>query len=358
MRRWLLVGLRAVAGLLVVGGGAWWWQQAGHSTPAVSAAESVPPSSSLPLTVTVAQPTQATLRETLTLTGAVVPMHEVLVTSDLNGIKVMSLLAEEGDTVREGQVLARLDTESLRYQLQQLDAQRQRSEDEFRRLDRIKQTGAVSTDQLSEKWLAFQSSLAQYNDLKLKLERAAILAPASGVIYERGVASGALLVGGEVLFRIAADGKSEVELQVPETRLSQLAQGQNGAITLAAGETLAGKVRRITPRIDPTQRTAAVRISLPDDRFYPVGVFATVTLQVAEHQGLTLPLTALLKDADGEFVWTVVDGKAQVQRIAPRFRNDMRVIVEGIPPTAAAVVSAGAFLQEGDTVNTVQSSLP
>lgn len=239
-------------------------------TPALRAADPPPPSTP-PLTITVTNPSPATLTEKLTLTGAVVPVHEVLATSDLNGVKVLALLAEEGDSVRQGQVLARLDTESLRYQLQQSDAQRQRSEEEFRRLDRIKQSGAVSTDQLSEKWLAFQSSQAQFNDLKLKLDRAAILAPADGVIYERGIASGALLVGGEVMFRIAGDGKSEVELQVPETRLSQLVRGQTGTVTLAAGETLQGTVRRITPRIDPVQRTAAVRVSLPDDRFYPVG---------------------------------------------------------------------------------------
>lgn len=326
-------------------------------TPILWAAEPPPPSTPS-LTVTVIQPAPATLAETLTLTGAVVPVHEVLATSDLNGVKVLALLAEEGDAVRQGQVLARLDTESLRYQMQQLDAQRQRSEEEFRRLDRIKQSGAVSTDQLSEKWLAFQSSQAQYNDLKLKLERAAILAPADGVIYERGIASGALLVGGEVMFRIAGNGQSEVELQVPETRLSQLARGQTGTVTLAAGEKLPGTVRRITPRVDPVQRTAAVRVSLPEDRFYPVGVFATVTLKIKEHEGLSLPLTAVAKDADGEFVWCVVNGKATVQRISSRFRDDRLALVDNITPDAQVVVRAGAFLQEGDEVSTVQDAAP
>lgn len=323
------------------------------SLPPAIAAETPP--AQLPLTVSVTRPATATLSEVLEFTGAIVPVTEVLVTSDLNGVKVLSLLAEAGNHVKAGQVLARLDTKSLRYQLQQLDAHRARSEEEFHSLDHIKQTGAVSKDQLSEKWLAFQSSQAQYNDLKLKLERAAILAPASGVIYERGIASGALLVGGEVMFRIAADGVSEVELQVPETRLSQLAVGQTGDIRLAAGESLQGKVRRITPRIDPLQRTAAVRISLPTQSFYPVGAFATVKLGVGEHQGLTLPLTALHKDTDGDFVWTIDEGQARVQRVALIFRDETHAIIEGLSPTSVVVTRAGAFLQEGDAVQTVEN---
>lgn len=353
MKAWIILAL------LLAGGGVWWWQQKPHAINApISATTMEAQASTLPLTVTVTHPVLAELSEALELTGAIVPVSEVLATSDLSGVKVLTLLAEEGDSVKQGQVLARLDTESLQYQLQQLEAQRQRSEEEFHRLDRIKQSGAVSKDELSQKWLALQSSIAQYNDLKLKLERAAILAPAHGVIYERGIASGALLVGGEVLFRIASGGLSEVEVQVPETQLSRLATGQSGTITLASGEKLEGAVRRVTPRIDPVQRTAAVRISLPSKSFYPVGAFATVKLTVGRHQGLTLPLTALQKDGDGDFIWIIDGGKARVQRITPQFRDNSRVIADDLATEWQVVATAGAFLQVGDVVQTTPGTTP
>lgn len=358
MKTWIIAVLVAITAFT-----GWWWTHSASSAATAATQTTAAPSTgvtanSTPQAVTTINPVPRTLKETLELTGAVVPVQEVLATSDLNGVKVLALLAEEGDTVKEGQVLAQLDTESLRYQLQQVDALRQRSEEEFNRLDRIKQSGAVSTDQLSEKWLAFQSSQAQFNDLKLKLERAAILAPANGVIYERGIASGALLTGGEVLFRIAGKGISEVELQVPETRLAQLARGQRGEIVMADGTRLEGTVRRISPRIHSLQRTAAVRVSLPTDKFYPIGSFATVALTIGEHAGLTLPVTALQKDSTGDFVWIVNDGKAHASRITSPFRDEQQMLVEGVSADTLVVASAGAFLQEGDNVHPVEAATP
>jgi RND family efflux transporter MFP subunit len=307
------------------------------------------------LTITTVRPVSQTLEENLTLACQTVARHDILVNSDVTGVRITVLHAEPGDDVRQGQILAELDTEGLRLQLKQLGSLRERAEEEYTRIRSMAKGGAASVDAVSEKRLALESARAQYDELALKLTRARITAPGNGRIYDRHVEAGSWVTGNEPLFRLARDAAVEAECRVPESQAIRVSKGQSVQLQLQ-GQALpvTGSVRALWPWIDPQTRTARLRVHLPDTDWRPIGEYVHGTLVVARHTGLTLPNTALQVDRDGDYVWHILDNLARRVAIVRRFHNEQFSVVEfpSIPGIADIPVAAraGAFLQEGARV--------
>jgi len=308
------------------------------------------------MTVTVAKPADDALAEYLELTGAVIPRSEIVVSTEIDNARVIELLVEEGETVKAGQVLARLDSERMRFQLEQAEAQMKRNEDQLNRIQRIKQ--AVSNQELAEKQLDLQAAKAQYDELKLQLQRAVICAPAPGILYEKNIQLGSLARTGEILFRIAGEAKTEIEVQVPESRLPRLQIGQTGELQVSGFEQpFNGSVRRIYPQIDARQRTAKVRVALASDHFLPIGAFAHLKLEIDSHRGVVLPLSAIQQDEAGNFIWVVQDEKAVRKSVDLLFRNEGRAVVSGDIVGADVIIRAGSLLREGESVRVAENIL-
>lgn len=310
--------------------------------------------------VTVAKPERNTLTEYFDLTGAVVPNVEIVVASDIADARVTELLVEEGDQVSAGQELARLDTKSLQYQLQQMGAQLKRSEDLLARFTKIKHS--ISSVDVSEKQLDYEAVKARYDDIKLKLQRATILAPAAGTLYEKTVHVGTQPNNNEPMFRIAGGGKVEIEVSVSETSLPRLRIGQTGEVYVSGFDTpFNASVRRIYPQIDSLQRTAKVRVALMPDRFIPIGTFARLKLAVGQHDGISLPTTAIQQDQGGDYVWVVQNEKVIRKPVDPLFRGNGRAIISGDISAdigeANVVVRAGSLLHEGEVVRIAEHTL-
>ena len=308
------------------------------------------------LSVTVVSPQQGAITQQLSVTGMTIPREEILVITELSGIRVKEVYADVGDVVKKGQKLAVLDGESLANQLAQLQSDYDRAADEFKRVDAIKTTGAVSRESVTQKRTAMQAAKARLEDAELNLKRSTIIAPEAGIVFERKAALGALINASEPLFRIAQKGLIEVEASVPEADLHTLKIGQNANITLTGvAEPISAKIRLIAPRIDSATRTANIRIHLPNDGAVPVGLFANATITTSEKQGVILPATAILQDSEGSFVWKLDEAKKAVRLpvTVTLYENDS-VMLDDIPTDISVIARAGAFIKEGDAVNVVE----
>jgi HlyD family secretion protein len=304
------------------------------------------------LTVTVVEAQRKTLDDNINVVGAIVPRENVVVIAELTGRRIREVYADVGDSVRKGQKLALLDSESLHIQTQGLQSEYERTRDEYGRIQTMLSSGAVSRELASQKQAAFEVARSHWEDAKLSVQRALVVAPTDGLIYQRSAAIGGLTNGNDPLFSIAKDGEVEMEASVPEAMVGRLKPSLPVALEVAGSPAREkGSVRLITPRVDSASRTAGVRIRFSREDAAPVGAFCEASITLAQVGGLMLPGAALQQDTRGPYVWTVgAENKVVRTPVTVVTRTPDGVLVDEAIGTARVVAKAGSFLKDGDIV--------
>jgi HlyD family secretion protein len=192
---------------------------------------------------------------------------------------------------------------------------------------------------------------------KARLARADVRAPASGIILTRNVEVGqTAMPGGEALFRLSKDGETELRGQVAEQDLPLLKVGQLVDVRLTGmSKVYQGRIRLLGAIIDPATRLGTAKVSLTPDPNLRPGAFARAEVTVSNAERAVLPQTAVLTDDKGSYV-LIVNAQGKIERRTIRVTGMVPggvTIADGIDPKDQIVTTAGAFLQEGETVKPV-----
>jgi RND family efflux transporter MFP subunit len=278
------------------------------------------------------------------------------------------VLVEAGDRVSRGQVLARLDVSVLQPQvgslsaaLEQAQAEADLAAAEYRRAVQVGASGALSAEETERRrstavtaTAKVKLAAAQLAEAQARLARAEVRAPADGTILTRNIEVGQhATAGGDPLFRLSEGGEIELRGQVAEQDLPLLRVGQAATVHLT-GVTPAfgGTVRLLGAVIDPQTRLGSVRIALVPGPDLRPGAFARAEVTVSNAERAVLPQTAVLNDEKGSYV-LIVNDHDTIERRAVRV-SDMQAdgvtIAEGVSAHDRVVATAGAFLQEGESV--------
>ncbi|GBU19098.1 hemolysin D [Methylobacterium sp.] len=369
---------------------------------AATAAETpaVPDPAALAPAVTVVPAEWREIVERAVVTGTLVPRDEILVSPEIEGLRITELLVEEGDRVAQGQVLARLSREMIetqeaanvaavaraeaaivqaRSQIVQAEAAQVEAKLALERAQSLIKTGnatavtleqRVSTAQGAEGKLAaargglqaaqadLATARAQGSEIALRRARTEIRAPEAGIVNRRTARVGATATAvGEPLFRLIARGEIELEGEVPETAMPRLAVGKPARLDLEGGGAIAGRVRRIYPEVDRTTRLGKVRITLDPDPSLRMGAFARGTVEVARRTGVAVPVSALLFSADGgASVLVARNDRVEARRVVNGLSaQGVTEIREGLAGGESVVARAGSFLRDGDRVRAVSA---
>ena len=308
------------------------------------------------LSVTVTRPGERTITERIGATGFLVPREEIAVMAAVSDVLVRSLEADVGDAVRKGETLAVLDAESLRLQVAQMEAEYAKARGDHDRVEAIKGSGAVSKSLVIEKKIARDVAMTRLEEARLAVRRAVVTAPEAGTVIERRAIVGGLASRGEALFRIAKDGAVEAELRVPEGQAGRVTPQRPVTLSVPGLESpLAGTVRLVSPRIDASDRSSAVRVSIAGPRPPMIGGFVHGEIALDAVTALAVPTAAVQRDAAGAFVWTVDDADTVVRRsIRPLAGEDGVTLVSGVTPDTRVVARAGSLVRSGDVVKTVE----
>jgi HlyD family secretion protein len=344
--------LSLIFALVGVGMGTWAVVSSGSAPPPPPQ-----PAKALPvLSVSVVAAAQKTVDDDIRVIGTVVPRENVVVMSELSGLRVRAVYVDTGDYVKKGQPLALLDGESLSIDSQSLRTEYERTRDEYDRIKEMLAMGIVSKEFGRQRQAAFEVARAKLSAAQLNVNRTQIVAPTDGLIYERMATIGGLNSASEPLFRIAKEGKVEMEASVPEALVRRLKPGMPVTVTVAGeNAAMAGSVRLITPVVDKTRRATGVRISFERDRAAPVGVFCDASITVAKVSGSVVPGTALQQDALGTFVWQVGPESVVARKpVTVAMRTAGSVVIKESLEGPPIVAKAGAFLKEGDLVALVK----
>ena len=351
--------------------------------------------------VSVVAATEREIADTVVVTGTLVPRERVLVGVDIEGLKIRELLADQGDEVEAGAVLARLSTDTIEIQLAQNTSQAARAEaavaqaesqiaeaeaaaleanTALERTRTLQAKGVVSQDQLDQRTAAAASADArlaiarqgaavaaadralvesQRREIELRLGKTDIKAPAAGVVLSRSAFIGAVASAqGGALFEIARDGLIELDAEVPETVLPRLAAGQTVTVAPAgAAEPVSGTIRQISPEIDPKTRLGRIRVALPAETDLRSGSFARGTVEITRRTGITVPVAAVVSSGDRSSVQVVRDGVVETRPVRLGLSGDGVVeILEGLSAGETVVSRAGTFLRDGDSVTPIASA--
>ncbi len=269
--------------------------------------------------------------------------------------RVTELLVEEGDSVRQGQLLLRLLDEEQKSQLARVESQLGKARKELERQRRLFTQELISEQVFLDSSYEVEQLEISLVDAKRELGYAEVRAPISGVITQRLVDLGDTVQRNDHLFDLVDLQSVIAEIFVPEKEVGRLAVGQEARLTTQASSNAshAGRIRRILPVVDPRSGTVKVTLGVPSAPNLLPGMYVEVEL-VAEvdENALLVPKRALLYDQDQVFAFRVgPDDRVQRTLIHPTLENrDFVRIAEGLAEGDSIVVAGQAGLKDGSEV--------
>lgn len=228
--------------------------------------------------------------------------------------EVREVLVEEGDDVRQGQIMARLDGDRLRLELNQSAANLRKLERDFERNVELKDKSLISSGDFDKIKYEKEALEASYNLAKLELAYTQIRAPIEGVVSERFVRLGNTISTGDAVFRVTSLDPLVAYLHVPEREYRHIEEGQPVGIDIDAlqGQRIIATVTRVSPIVDPQTGTFKITIEISDDeqRIKP-GMFGRISIVYDVHRNvLQVPRSAILEESGETTVFVVADNKA------------------------------------------------
>jgi HlyD family secretion protein len=293
----------------------------------------------------------------LTASGDLVPRQEAAVLPEVSGYRVARVLADVGQYVKAGQTLAQLDGALLESQVAQARAQAAQADDQARRVAGLDGKGVLSDEQIAQRRFQAQVADANLRNLLTQQRKLAVVAPVSGLVLEKTVRPGDVAVASATpWFRLARDGQIELSAEVAQGDLARIHPGQTATLTLPNGTSVHGRVRLVSPQIDPQTKLGVVRVLLPVRPDVRAGGFGRAVFDDVTGVGLALPETAIRYDADGASVMTVgPDNRVKRAIVQTGQRGGGWVqIVKGPPAGTRIVQNAAAFLLDNDLVRPIE----
>ena len=345
------------------------WAQTAETKPAAAAAAGTKAA----LTVNVVSPRAGQWTSTLPLNGNIAAWGEAIIGSQVGGLRVVEVLAQVGDAVSAGQLLARLDEAPVqqdlaqaRAALQDAQAQLQDAAANAQRAKGLSGTGALIAQQQGQFEVAeavararVATAQASVAAQELRLQHTRVVAPDAGLVSARSATLGAVPGAGQDLFRLIRQGRLEWRAEVPAAELHRVKPGTAARLTTPSGAVVQGTVRKVSPQVDPQTRVALAYVDLKtgEGSDARAGMFARGELRFDSRRSLMLPATAVLL-REGFDVALVVDAQQRIRQTKVKVlsREGDQVAIEGLDEKARVVARGGAFLADGDVVRIVEAS--
>ena len=310
-----------------------------------------------PIPVETATPERGDIYALYSGTAPIEAYAEADVIAKVEG-EIREMLVEEGDDVSKNQVLARLDGDRLRLELNESEARLRKLQRDYQRNVDLRDKGLISEGDFDKIKFDMEALEASHNLAKLELDYTQIRAPIDGVVSERYVKLGNTIKVGEPLFRVTSLDPLVAYLFIPEREYRRIAPGQPVAIVIdaLAGEPIPASVTRVSPIVDPETGTFKVTVEIDDpERRIKPGMFGRLSVVYDRRENvLKIPRSALLEDAGSTSVFVVEDGVAISKPVETGYGDrGMVEIVNGIVDGEQIVTVGQSGLKEQARVTVI-----
>ena len=284
--------------------------------------------------------------------------------------EIRQILVDEGQRVREGHLLVRLDGDQLRLEVALAEATMRKLERDYARNTELQAKGLISAVSIDNLKYELEAARASWELARLHLSYTDIRSPIGGTLTMRAErvkigntvmpAGGVIAASDSALFVIEDLDSLILKINVPERELAKLSVGQVAELSFDAvpGRMFTGKIDLISPYVDPTTATFGVRVRVTDTgNLLRPGMFARVAI-VYERKAdaLQIPRTALLDDDGPPKVFIVQDGKAAERPVQLGLSNGAWIeVTSGLKDGDQVVVVGQAAVKPGAAVRIVNT---
>lgn len=282
--------------------------------------------------------------------------NEAQVVAKSSGVMVLQI-AEEGDFVKQGQVLARIDPARAQLEVQRNRATVNKLSNNFRRAQQLLAQKLISTEAHDQIRFDLESARASLSLAQLELSYTNIVAPISGVVAQRMVKQGNLVTLNMPVYRIVNTRQLEAVMNVPEREMARIKSGMPVKMIVDAipGQAFEGRVDRVSPVMDSGTGTFRVTSAFDGMQVLRAGMFGRIEIVYDQRSNvLTIPRTALLDDESEASVYVVRNNKAARVVIKTGYSNgEIAEVISGLKAGDKVITAGKVAVRNGSEVTVI-----
>jgi len=287
-------------------------------------------------------------------TGELISYEEVELRTPVAG-NVLSIHFEEGQYVRKGTLLVKIDSRTWEAQKKGLEAQLLSAENELSRKKQLLQIEGTSQEDVDHSEARVSSLKAQIEELAVRIDLAHVKAPFSGRLGMRNFSLGAYLSQGDMITRVVQTHKLKINFDIPARYASVARERLDvNVISSSAGDTTLARIYVVDPVINPNSRSLRLRGILENDkgRFIP-GDFVQVLMDIEQNDNaILIPAEAIIADLNTQVVYLLRNGKAERHEVEIGTRTSGRVhILDGIVAGDTVLITGLMDIRDGSNIN-------
>jgi membrane fusion protein (multidrug efflux system) len=303
------------------------------------------------------------------ITGSVQPERRADLRAEVSTI-VLQVLRENGDTVRRGDLLVRLDDTAIRDALASSESASraaaqalEQTERQFQRMTTLRGSGMASAQQLEDAEVRRNNAQSDLESAKTRavlarqqLQRTEVRAPFDGVVSDRKVSAGDTAQVGKELVKVIDPSSMRFEGLVSADNIGSVKAGQAVSFRVNGypDQEFTGKVRRVNPAANATTRQVEVLVDFTGAKQPRLaGLYAEGHVEAESNTSLTIPATALVRDGDRASAWRVKDNKLQKVTLALGVRDPRTgdfVLKDGLAEGDQVIRHPSALLKDGQSI--------
>ncbi|WP_158975263.1 efflux RND transporter periplasmic adaptor subunit [Cellulophaga sp. L1A9] len=300
----------------------------------------------------------------LELQGNVTTKDLLVITPEYNGI-LTNIYVKEGQNVRKGQILGKIDDGGLSQQVAQLEIQTELAKTTFERQKRLWDQQIGSEIQFLQAKSTYEAQSRAVAQLQQQIAKTVIRAPFSGTIDDVITEQGSVVAAGQSqIMRIVNLDNMYIETDVPENYITNVSKGKSVEVEFPIlGKTISTKIRQAGDFINPSNRTFKVEVGIPSKES---GVKPNLTARLkindyTNENAVLIPQSIISENADGEqYVYLVSDKNTNEEGVAKKViiktgktQDDVIEVLEGLE-NGAEIISEGArTVEDGQTVKVI-----
>ncbi len=296
--------------------------------------------------------------------GTVETSDDIMISAEVSG-KVLNYNVQEGETVRAGQTIIKIDDAKLKQEHARLEALTNQARENYQRLKKIYDEDGIGSeiDYLNSKY-AYEQSASSLESIKVDLANTNIKAPFTGIVEEIMFEVGEMVSPGAPTVRLIGDENYKITAGVPARYATAIKQGNLVDIWFDTqyADTLSERITFVANSINPQNRTFRIEIDLQQTDGMKVDMIANIRLNTLQQENVIVVSEEFIYSKDGRYVSYVIDeneegktiAREKVVTLGPSYQS--YVIVEtGLEPGEELITIGSAFLNNGMRINVIET---
>jgi membrane fusion protein, multidrug efflux system len=303
----------------------------------------------LPVEIAVAK--KGSISSWIITTATLEPDSQVTLVSETNGI-VAKLFVEEGNSVKEGQIICQLEDRGKQVVLQKAIINYQNAKMELERRQKSYDQKIISQSEYDKAKYDMEVAESGQKTAEVDIDRMTIRAPFSGVITERFIEKGQTIQAQAQLFTLVDTTPLKAKIYLPEREIFGIEDNQTVELSLNAEKDVRfkGHVKQINPSVDPKTGTVKVTVEVTEaPQSVRPGSFIDVKLVTQRHDNsILIPKKALVEEAGERYVFLITKGIAARKSVQIGFMDDLNAeILKGVNTGDSVVIAGQGSLRDG-----------